>query len=269
MSSENKNFIALDIDGTIATHDGNIHEDIQHHVRRVSNEGHYVVLATGRSPQDVLPIVNHFNIYPEFLVCVNGAVVLKRDPTHSTGYAPLYVESFNPTHALDKIKQHMPDAKYAVEVHDEGYHYTEHFDIKYVEPMLRQAAYDEILKKQTIRAIVVSDAHSNEDFHNVVNITGIGVVGHAPHISQSWIEIFADGVHKAAALEKIRQLLNIHHTKVVAVGDGYNDIQMLQWAARGGRSVAMGQAHKDVKQHATEVAPPVTEAGVAWVLQTI
>lgn len=264
-----KLLIALDIDGTIATHEGEIHEEIQKEVRRVSEEGHQLVLATGRSPRDVLPVLKNVDIQPEFLVCVNGALVLQKDESHRKGYSPIYIEKFNPTKQLETINQYVKNPKIAIEVHGEGYHYTEHFDIQYVEPMKYQKAYEEIIKTETIRAVVVSDHHTHEEIHHIVKTTKVGVVGHSPVIPKTWIEIFGKNVHKGNALEKLRKKLHIPHHNVVAVGDGYNDIQMLQWASQGGRSVAMGQAPEDIKKHAKEVAPSVTEFGVAWVLQTI
>lgn len=268
-TNEYKNFIALDIDGTIATHDGEIHKNIQHQIRRVNNDGHHIVLATGRSFRDVYPVITNFNIYPEFLVCVNGAVILQKDVTHRKGYSPIHIEHFNPIKPLEAIKQYLPDAAYAVEIHGEGYHYTEHFDIKYVEPLKQQKPYNELIQSQTVRAIVVPENYSNEEIHRIVKNTGVGVVGHAPSVGKSWIEIFAKGVNKAQALERIRTQLDIPFEKVIAVGDGYNDIEMLQWATQGGTGVAMGQAPEDVKKHANKVAPPVTEQGVAWVLEKL
>jgi hydroxymethylpyrimidine pyrophosphatase-like HAD family hydrolase len=52
----------------------------------------------------------------------------------------------------------------------------------------------------------------------------------------------------------------------VAVGDQRNDIEMLQWAARG---VAMGNAPEEVKAVADEVTGSVEEAGLAAVLESL
>jgi len=47
---------------------------------------------------------------------------------------------------------------------------------------------------------------------------------------------------------------------VLAIGDGRNDIEMLEWAARG---VAMGQAVDEVKAAADAVTLTVQEDGAA------
>lgn len=266
-----QHFIALDIDGTLSSHDGSIHPDVQHHVRRVSRDGHHVVLATGRSPHDVLPIVHQFEIEPEWLVCANGTVILHKDPMSETGYAPIYVESFNPHNEISALRKHLPNAIFAVEVFEEGYYYTEHFELKYIEPMVKQVSIEELNTKQVIRMLALPSkaTHSIDDLREIINTTGVGVLGQAPSVDMFWVEVFPTGITKAHALEKIRQRIGIPHSDVMAMGDGFNDIEMLQWAGRYGRGIAMGQAHDDVKKHATEVTLPVHEGGVAHILKLI
>ena len=47
---------------------------------------------------------------------------------------------------------------------------------------------------------------------------------------------------------------------MLAIGDGRNDIEMLEWAGRG---VAMGQAVQLVMDAADDVTAPVAEDGAA------
>ena len=67
----------------------------------------------------------------------------------------------------------------------------------------------------------------------------------------AWLDIAPDGVNKATAMERVRHALGIPRAHVVAVGDGRNDIELLQWAGAEGRGVAMGQAPDEVKAAAT------------------
>jgi hydroxymethylpyrimidine pyrophosphatase-like HAD family hydrolase len=56
---------------------------------------------------------------------------------------------------------------------------------------------------------------------------------------------------------------------MVAVGDGRNDVDMLGWAAAGGRGVAMGQAPEEVLAVASEVTGTVTDDGLSQLLRSI
>jgi hydroxymethylpyrimidine pyrophosphatase-like HAD family hydrolase len=62
--------------------------------------------------------------------------------------------------------------------------------------------------------------------------------------------------------------LDIPRTKVMAVGDGRNDIDMLEWAGSEGRAVAMGQAPDEVRSVSTERTATDVNDGVAHVLAT-
>ena len=63
----------------------------------------------------------------------------------------------------------------------------------------------------------------------------------------AWLDIAPDGVNKATALERVRGWLDVPLDRVIAVGDGRNDIDMFAWAGAAGRSVAMGQAPDEVR----------------------
>jgi hydroxymethylpyrimidine pyrophosphatase-like HAD family hydrolase len=55
----------------------------------------------------------------------------------------------------------------------------------------------------------------------------------------------------------------------MVIGDGRNDIEMLQWAAQQGRAVAMGQAPEEVRIHANETTGDFTQDGVASALSSL
>ena len=49
--------------------------------------------------------------------------------------------------------------------------------------------------------------------------------------ASTWIELFPDGVSKAHASDWIRERHVIDPARTVAVGNDYNDLDMLEWAA--------------------------------------
>ena len=67
-------------------------------------------------------------------------------------------------------------------------------------------------------------------------------------------------------LETLRRKLDVEPSHTVAMGDGRNDIEMLDWAARG---VAMGQAPEEVAAVAHEITGTVEEDGAAAVLRSL
>jgi 5-amino-6-(5-phospho-D-ribitylamino)uracil phosphatase len=85
----------------------------------------------------------------------------------------------------------------------------------------------------------------------------------------AWLDIAPDGVNKATALERVRGWLDLPNNRVLAAGDGRNDLEMFAWAGAAGRAVAMGQAPDDVRRAALEVGGSIDEAGLAGVLDSL
>ena len=119
--------IALDIDGTVLHEDGHLSDQVVIAVQRARDAGHEVTLATGRSVSMTIPILERLNIVPEFVVCSNGAITLKRDPGAPSGYRRFHVERFDSTEVLKRIKVRLPQAHYAVEDETGLYRYTDWF----------------------------------------------------------------------------------------------------------------------------------------------
>ncbi len=80
------------------------------------------------------------------------------------------------------------------------------------------------------------------------------------------LEFLHPDVSKAHALRTIANDLGIDPTEIVAIGDGHNDIGMIQFAGLG---VAMGNAHDEVKSQANYVTRSNTEDGVAVVIEEL
>lgn len=74
------------------------------------------------------------------------------------------------------------------------------------------------------------------------------------------IEVTGPGVHKGWGLCRLAERLRVPREAVMAVGDGFNDLEMLEWAGTG---VAMGNAPAAVRARAAHVAPSFEEDGVA------
>jgi hydroxymethylpyrimidine pyrophosphatase-like HAD family hydrolase len=70
-------------------------------------------------------------------------------------------------------------------------------------------------------------------------------------------------VTKAAGLDFLSEHLGFARKRTVAFGDGENDVELVDWAGYG---VAVENAHDRVKAVADLICPPVTEEGVAQVL---
>ncbi len=79
-----------------------------------------------------------------------------------------------------------------------------------------------------------------------------------------FLEILPKNVDKAQGLSRLLDFLGASREELIAFGDGFNDISMLDYAGLG---VAMGNAHERVKGHADIVAPGNDEDGIAYIIE--
>jgi len=82
------------------------------------------------------------------------------------------------------------------------------------------------------------------------------------------LDLLPRGVSKGSALEKLAARLGVDRKEVMAIGDNWNDVDMLDWAGQG---VVMGNAALELRAMANsrgwKQAPPNNEDGVAVVLE--
>lgn len=263
-----RRLIALDIDGTVLHEDGSLSDRVRAAVQQVVRAGHEVMLATGRSVASTLPVLEHLGITPEYAVCSNGAVILKRDRSAAFGYRREVVETFDAGPVLTTIRDALPLAQYAVEDHEGYFRYTERFPAAAAGQASELVTFERLLATPATRIVVISPNHDQEDFLALVERMGLHRVSYAVGWT-AWLDIAPDGVNKGTAMERVRQWLGVPRDRVVAVGDGRNDIELLQWAGERGAGVAMGQAVPEVIAAASQVAPPVSRDGLAEVLAAI
>ncbi len=261
--------IALDVDGTVMREDGVITDEVIEAVHRARDLGHEVMLATGRSVSMTLPVLDRLRITPAFVVCANGAITLQRDAAAPTGYTRAFVDTFQPRDVLTTISTHLSGARYAVEDADGRFRFAGgDFPEAGIEQNGERVTFEELLEVQATRVVVISPEHAVEDFLRIVERMGLHKVSYNVGWT-SWLDIAPDGVNKATALERVRELLGTPLSDVVAIGDGRNDVDMLQWASAEGRGIAMGQAPDEVIDAANETTASDIANGVAAVLDAL
>jgi hydroxymethylpyrimidine pyrophosphatase-like HAD family hydrolase len=254
---------ALDVDGTILDHDGRLSERVRRAVLGLVDAGVHVVLATGRSAHATMPILERLGLRDGWAVCSNGAVTVRIDAGFPGGFEVVTTTRFDPGPALRMLREHLPDALYAVEEVGVGYRLTAPFPDGELDGDQLVVPFAELQHAPATRVIVRSTDHSAEEFLDIAALLGLHQVTYYVGWT-AWLDIAPEGVNKASALEPLRRRLRVPADATLAVGDGRNDVEMFDWA---GRSVAMGQAVDEVRDIADESAPPVAEDGLAVVLE--
>jgi Cof subfamily protein (haloacid dehalogenase superfamily) len=91
-----------------------------------------------------------------------------------------------------------------------------------------------------------------------------------PARNLSILDLLPPGVSKGWALERLAHRLGVDRKQTMAIGDNWNDVEMLEWAAQG---VLMGNAALELramaKMRGWKQAPPNDKDGVAVVLERL
>lgn len=258
--------VALDIDGTLlkwieglgATHE-EISPAVHAAVHRALAGGAHVVLASGRSPHGMTGIADMLELHGEerdrlWVVASNGAVVFR--------YPPLEVvheETFDARPAVAAILERHPHARVAVEERGFGYRVTKHFPEGELSGEMIVTDLEDLVAGPVSRVIIRDPDATAEEFVELAE--GLGLHGTNYVVGwTAWLDLAPVGVSKASGLEHVARVLGLEAADVLAIGDGRNDIEMLQWAGRG---VAMGQAIQPVIDVADDVAESVYDDGAA------
>ena len=116
--------------------------------------------------------------------------------------------------------------------------------------MILQAV--EELVAEPVTRVIIRDPHSTSEDEFVELAEKLGLHGTNYFIGwTAWLDIAPEGVSKASALADVADASSASTRQdVLAIGDGRNDIEMLQWAGRG---VAMGQSPLEVQDAADDV----------------
>ena len=266
LSPSERWLIGLDIDGTLVHDDGYLSPEVVKEVTRIRNLGHEVIIATGRSAPNAVPVVNDLGIDRGFVVSSNGAVTVELDRDHPRGFKVSDVVTFEPAEVLTQLIENLPAAHFAVEDIDGTYRFHRPFPAYALGDQNFETPLEELMHHPVSRVVVLSPEHDVDEFLGLISKIGLASVSYAIGYT-AWLDISPQGVTKASALETQRARLGIEKNQVLVMGDGRNDIEMFDWAKQGGGlAFAMGQAPEEVKIAATDVTASVTDDGVARTL---
>ncbi|PSL05215.1 HAD superfamily hydrolase (TIGR01484 family) [Haloactinopolyspora alba] len=253
--------VALDLDGTVVGYEGfqaMPTEAVTDAVRRVTEAGSHVVVATGRSVHSTVHLFEPLGLKEGFAVCSNGAVIVDV----ATG-EPVHVETFDVGDPVRYFTEQVPDALLAVEELGRGFRVTGEFPVGELEGEVTVVDHDDLIANPVTRLVVRWPDGDRHRLSEIAAQSGLRSIDYAIGYS-AWLDIMPAGVTKASGLRHVAQRLDVAAEDALAVGDGHNDLEMLTWAGLG---VAMGQSADDVKAVADEVCGDVTEDGLAGLLE--
>ncbi|WP_197512877.1 HAD family hydrolase [Tessaracoccus coleopterorum] len=243
--------VALDIDGTLVDGFGVMPPEVHAAVRRVVDAGVPVVLSTGRSWLATQTVFEELDLPAGWAVSSNGAMVVTHPP-----FEVRHETRFDPASVVRQVADVAPSARIAVQ---DGldWRVSREFPPGELQGEVTIETIDELASRPVSRVIVRDPESTEEKFSEVVAQLGLHEVAYFIGWS-AWLDIAPQGVDKAHGLQIVCEALGIDRAHVLAIGDGRNDIEMLEWAGRG---VAVGDAADEVREAADAVTGTFEELG--------
>ncbi len=257
--------LATDLDDSLLDHRFAIGPADREAIARAVGAGVKVVLATGRMFRSALPYALELGLNTP-LITYQGAYV--RFPA---GERVLYHRPVPLDLALEVVDRVM----------EKGYHINIYIDdnllvekvtgegrlywnISKVEPVEvgNLARYLRRVRREPSKILVVS---AEENLDRLSEELKKGLPGRL-HITKSkpyFLEFTHPEADKARALQEVAGYYGIARENIIAVGDSYNDIEMIGYAGLG---VVVDNAREDIKRRADFVTSANNQGGVARVI---
>jgi len=262
--------LALDLDGTILGPDLVVTERVRAALAEVRDAGVEVVVATGRMYRSALRYAELLDLIGP-LICYQGAYVRGRPQPDGSPGAVLFHRPMSGRVAREAISwsrahgfdPHLNmDDRLVMEMGDEGaidYERLSGIGAEFVPDLLR-AARRAVTKVLAVGPGGLPQQHLAEaraDFEGRAQVT----VSHP-----EYLEWTAPNVHKARALRWLSRQRHVPMAQVMAVGDQFNDLEML---AAVGHGVAMGGAPAEVRAAARYVTASYDSDGAALAMEVL
>ncbi len=269
--------IAIDIDGTLLDSKFQVSPANLEALRRAHEAGIEIVLGTGRRHKFALPIAESLG-FDLWLISSNGAV------TRSTS-GRLFHQDLLPRSTAIKICQQMCEFRnhmvltfdregmgaIVCENHERLYGVIQRWMeknapyIEYVSPIEKALIEDPI---QAMFCGPIELMRRAQEHLLACGFAGDFTVLRTQydHRDLTIVDILNAGCSKGHALERWARHRGIDRSEVMAIGDNYNDIEMLTFA---GHPVIMGNASDDLKQNGWTVTLHNDESGVAAAIEQV
>lgn len=257
--------VALDLDGTVVRWvDGvgqaskEISPVVRTAIQAARDAGAEIVLCSGRSALGMINAAELLGLpHPgtrQWLVVGNGSSVMTWPPLDV-----VYESPFDARPAVATILEHHPDALIAVQERGIGYRLNGLFPLGELVGDMRIMPLEELLAEPVDRVIVRDPGADVADFVRLAEHLDLHDIEYVVGFT-AWLDISAAGLTKATGLAYVCRELGVDAADVLAIGDGRNDVEMLQWAGRG---VAMGNGLPEAMAAADSVTATCEDDGVA------
>lgn len=257
--------IFIDVDGTLLTDKLEISRTTKEAIGWVHRIGVLVVIVTARSPGASLFLYDELGIFNNPIVCFNGALIVREN----TVLLDRQIE----TSDIKKIVHLLNGFDVNISAYRHHDWFTENID-EWIEQesaithsVINRIDFAELLEQEFCanKLLCMGVPHEIDRAENFLKATGFEHLN--IHKSKTtYLEITNLNASKKQGIQKLLDIYELNPQQIIAIGDNFNDVDMLQFS---GTSVVMGNAPDEVKQVATFVTDTNNNDGIAKALERL
>ncbi|WP_391558187.1 Cof-type HAD-IIB family hydrolase [Robertmurraya sp.] len=258
--------IVLDLDDTLLNDEHSLSKRNKEALMAAQELGVKVVLASGRPTFGMVSIAKDLQLdqYGSYILSFNGSKIINAKTNEEIFNSTISSEMAHRLYDLSK-REGVAILSYKDEsiVIEEP---NEYADIEATITGLPMQIVDQF-KATITEPVVKAMMLAHPDILVNVEQTLVKEVGKEVSVFRSkpfFLEFTALNVTKGTSLHQLTQKLGIKAEEVIAIGDSYNDITMIEFAGLG---VAMGNAPDAIKEIANHVTETNNNDGVAKVVE--
>ena len=269
--------IAIDLDGTLLNSKVELSDENRGSLRRANDAGIEIVLGTGRRHDFALPIAESLG-FELWMFSSNGAVTRStRGETFHRDFLPKQT-AIKLALSMRKYRDYMVLTfdraglgAIVCENHDQLYGVIQRWMeknapfIEYVNP-IEDALTEDPIQAMFCGPVELMDRAQEELAESGFRQEFTAVRTQYDYRDLCIVDLLNAGCSKGHALERWAKHRGFDRSEVMAIGDNYNDVEMLTYA---GYPVIMGNACDELKQNGWTVTLHHDEHGVAATIEQV
>lgn len=259
--------LVLDIDGTLVNSKKEVTVNTKNAIRKIQEQGVVIGIASGRPVCGIEKVARQIELekYGGYLVSYNGGKVINyktKEVIYEKTMSQKYIPSLYDFAQKNNVSIITYDEPLAITNNEKDKYVILETDINGLERK-QVENFAEYITKPVIKCLIVGDANKLTD----LEIEAKDIFGKRLNVFRSepyFLEITPKHIDKAYSLGKLLDHLNLTKEQMIACGDGFNDLSMIEYAGIG---VAMSNAQDKVKEVADYITLSNDEDGVVNVIE--
>ena len=258
--------VAIDLDGTLVTDEKELTKKTVEVIKEASKKGVKIMISSGRSFYRLERFIDALDLRKEnqCTICFNGGMIVENKTKEM-----LYSKSLD-AEEVEELIQLGKALRLPIMIYTRDTHYVET-----IPEVVRKNTKN--LKGMNLKVVNFNQINFKKPENYIYKVCFIDkpekIIEKRKQISEEilkkyeitssvpeYLEIVKKGIKKSEAIKVVMEKYDIKQDEVMAIGDGENDVEMLDFAGLG---IAMENASDFVKGFANDVTTSNNHDGVA------